>query len=144
MSKNLSLEIITPEKIAFVDGAVKSVNVPSVDGYLGILPSHAPLFAQLTEGELKIEKEKDQFFLAIGGGFIQVNNDKVIILVTRALKESELSEKEAIAAQERAKELLKEKPKGQALYEAQTLYRRALVDLKLLKRRRRKIETFPS
>lgn len=137
MTKLLSLEIITPERIAYNDGEINLVNVPSTDGEIGILPNHTPLFAKLAEGEVKVEKDKEEFFLAIGGGFIEVFNNKVTILVTRAVHAQELNEKEVLEAQKRAAELLKQKPTGSAFLEAQSLYRRALVDMKVLRRKSR-------
>lgn len=133
----LSLEIITPSKIAYTDNQVLSINVPGADGYLGILPNHTPIFAKLTEGEIKITSGKEEIYMAIGGGFLEVNKNKVTVLVTRAVHAREINEKEALDAQKRAEELLKTKPKGDALLEAQSLYRRSLVDLKLIKRRHR-------
>lgn len=133
----LNLEIITPSKFAYVDNNVLSLNVPAVDGYLGILPHHTALFAKLIEGEIKIVSGKEEIYMAIGGGFIEVNHNKVTVLVTRAVHAKEINEKEALEAQKRAEELLKAKPTGDALLEAQSLYRRSLVDLKLIRRRHR-------
>lgn len=133
----LSLEIITPAKIAYTNDNVLSVNVPGVDGYLGILPNHTPLFAKLTEGEIKITSSKEEVYLSIGGGFIEVNKNKVTVLVTRAVHADQINEKEALEAKQRAEELLKAKPTGEALLEAQALYRRSIVDLKLLRHKYR-------
>ena len=136
MSK-INLEIITPEKIVYQDNNVNLVCVPSSTGQLGILPDHVPLFSKLTEGELKIEIEgKEDIFLAIGGGFLEVNNNKVTVLVTRAVNADEINEKEATEAQNRAKKILEEKPEGEDLLTAQNIYRRSLIDLKVIRRRR--------
>lgn len=132
----LSVEIITPSKVAYSNTDVLSLNVPGADGYLGILPNHIPLFAKLIEGEIKIVSRKEEIYLSIGGGFIEVNRNKVTILVTRAVDADELNEKEVQEALKRAEELLKAKPTGEALLEAQSLYKRSLVDLKLIRRRK--------
>ena len=65
------LEIITPERIAY-QKEVEMVTVPSADGVLGILPHHIALFASLVEGEVKIQQGKEELFLSIGGGFVEV------------------------------------------------------------------------
>lgn len=132
----LNVEIITPSKVAYSNTDVLNLNVPGVDGYLGILPNHVPLFAKLIEGEIKIVSRKEEIYLSIGGGFIEVNRNKVTILVTRAVDADELNEKEVQEALKRAEELLKTKPTGEALLEAQSLYKRSLVDLKLIRRRK--------
>ncbi|MBI2029132.1 ATP synthase F1 subunit epsilon [Candidatus Gottesmanbacteria bacterium] len=131
----LNLELITPEKIAFQDSEVLSVTVPSEDGQIGILPHHTSLLAKLTDGEMKIVKKNEELFVAIGGGFIEVRNNKVTILVTRAVHARELNEKEILDAQKRAQEVLKTKPTDDAFVEAQNLYRRSLLDMKVLRRR---------
>lgn len=137
MISTLDLTIITPFGVAFSDQAITSVNVPSTEGYLGILPHHTSLFAQLTEGELKITKGGEDIYLAIGGGFMEILNNKVTILVTRAIHADKLNEREILEAQQRAEQLLKEKPTGEVLAEAQSLYRRSLVDLKVIRRKMR-------
>ncbi len=131
----LQLELITPERIAFQDSEVLSVTVPSKDGEMGILPHHTALLAQLTEGEMKIVKKGEELFLAIGGGFVEVKNNKVIILVTRAVHSDELNEKEVLEAQKRAQDVLKSKPGDDTFMEAQNLYRRSLIDMKVLRKR---------
>lgn len=130
------LEIITPERIAYTD-MVDMVVVPSEMGNLGILHNHIPLFAQLSQGELKIKRGNEEYFLAIGGGFVEVTQEKVIILVTRAVKSAELNEAEILQAKKEAQEAIREKPKGEALVSAQTLLRQSLIDLKILQRRKR-------
>ena len=134
----LHLEIITPERIAYTD-TVDMVTVPGVMGTMGVLPKHIPLFAQLTHGELKIKKGDDNYYLSIGGGFIEVTKEKVIVLVTRAVNAKELNEKEILEAKQRAEEALKEKPTGEAFITAQMLLRQTLVDLKILRLRRRTV-----
>lgn len=132
----ISLEIVTPERIAYTESNVEAINVPGTMGYLGILPDHTPLFTRLTEGEVKIIVKGEEIYLAIGGGFLEINHNKATILVTRAVHAKELNEKEILEAQKRAFELLKTKPEGDILFEAQNLYRRSLIDLKVLRRKR--------
>lgn len=129
------LEIITPERIAFSD-QVEMVTAPSSSGQIGILPRHIPLFTRLVEGEVKILRKNEELYLAIGGGFLEVTRDKAIILVTEAFKASEINEKEILEARRKAEEVLKSKPSGEALISAQTLFRRSVIALKLLKRKR--------
>lgn len=137
MTDTLNLEVVTPYGIIYSDNSVSSINVPSAEGTLGILPHHTSLFSQLTQGEVKITKGNEDLYLAIGGGFIEVFKNKVSLLVTRAVHADQLNEKEILEAQKKAEELLKEKPQGAALAEAQNLYRSTLIDLKVLRRKMR-------
>lgn len=131
----IHLEIVTPDRLAYADD-VNFVTAPGISGTLGILPRHAPLFAQLTEGEIKIRKDKDEIFLAIGGGFIEVTKNKVMILVTRAVHAHELNETEIINAQKQAQDAIKNPPSVEARAAAQILLRQSIIDLKLLRRRK--------
>ncbi|MBM3282780.1 ATP synthase F1 subunit epsilon [Candidatus Gottesmanbacteria bacterium] len=135
MSSTFLLEIITPDRIAFSD-TVDTVTAPSASGIIGILPGHVPLFSRLVEGEIKITKGKEEFFLAIGGGFIEVTGSKVIVLVTDAYHAHEINEQEVLAAQKNAEEALKAKPTGAAIAEAQALFRRSSIALKVLRRKK--------
>lgn len=141
MSKYL-LEIITPDRIAFSD-QVEMLDAPTSTGIVGILPHHVPLFTTLTEGEVKIVKEGEELFLAIGGGFMEVTPEKVVILVTQAYHAHEINEQEVLAAKRRAEEALSAKPTGAALAEAQSLFRRSVIALKILHRKRRNISSPP-
>ncbi|MBI4058602.1 ATP synthase F1 subunit epsilon [Candidatus Gottesmanbacteria bacterium] len=132
------LELITPDRIAFSE-KVDMVVVPGVLGAMGILPRHEPLFAQLSEGELKIIQGINELYLSIGGGFIEVTKEKVIVLVTRAVRAHELNEQEIIKAKEEATEALKQKPSGKALETARISLRQSLVDLQVLRRRKKAI-----
>lgn len=135
---SLHLEIVTPERIAYAD-EVDMVEVPGADGVLGILPGHVPLFAQLIEGELVIKKREQEFYLALGGGFIEVTKAKVTILVTRAVHADELNEAEILKAKQAAEEALKH-PMSETDYQsAQLMLRKSLLDLRIINRKRRMV-----
>ena len=137
------LEIITPERLAYED-EVEMVTAPTAMGVVGILPNHVPLFSRLIEGEVKVTKGKEEYFLAIGGGFVEVTKQRVCILVSRAVHAHELNEMEIKKAQERAREALDSGVKGYQLREAQLLLRRSLLEMKVLRRRRRSLSTHPN
>lgn len=136
--KTFHLEIITPEKIS-VSEAVAMLEAPSKDGYIGILPNHMPLFTRLIEGEIKITTEKGEDYLAVGSGFLEINNNKAIILVTSAYKAEELNETELLQAKKRAELALLEKPQGDARLFAEAQFRRSELALKVLKRHRTRL-----
>ena len=74
------LAVATPQKQLFKDKA-ESVNAPSEEGYMTILASHAPLLANLTKGKVTIKTATDTKEFDITGGFIEVNEKGVIILL---------------------------------------------------------------
>ncbi len=114
------------------------VTAPSADGIIGILPHHIPLFTRLIEGEVKVSRDGEDFYLAIGSGFLEVTDKKVIVLVTAAYKADEINEEEMRQALERAKDALAAGPQGVELVEAQALFRRSTISLSLAGRRRRR------
>jgi F-type H+-transporting ATPase subunit epsilon len=129
------LEIITPQRQAFSE-EVDMVVVPTTGGVVGVLAHHEPLFSSLTEGEIKISNAGKDFFLAIGGGFMEVAKDKVSILVSRAVHADELNEAEIKKAQDAAKQAITNKAKGAELLAAQALLRRSMIDLKVFRHRK--------
>jgi len=128
------LEIVTPERIAFSE-QVEMVTTPTSSGIIGVLPHHVPLFTRLVEGEVKIARGNTESFLAIGGGFMEVTREKVQILVTEAYHADEINEKEVLEAQKRAKETLLAKPEGIDLKQAQALFHRSTIALKVIRRK---------
>lgn len=130
------LEIITPKRIAFSD-QVEMVTASTSSGVIGVLSHHVPLFTRLIEGEVKITKANEELYLVIGGGFMEVTRDKVMILVTDAYHAQEINEAEVLAAKKRAEEALLSKPSGAALLEAQTLFKRSQIALRVFNRRKR-------
>lgn len=129
------LEIITPERKAFTE-EVDRVMAPTPNGTIGVLARHVPLFTSLVEGEVKIVNGENEYYLAIGGGFMQVTKQKVIILVSRAVHADELNEEEIKKAEIAAKEILKNAAKSDERAGAQSLLRRSLLEMKVLRHRR--------
>jgi F-type H+-transporting ATPase subunit epsilon len=132
--KPFKLEIITPQRKAFSED-VNSVMAPTVNGMIGVLALHEPLFSALTEGEIKITSGSKEYFLAIGSGFMEVTKTGVSILVTSAFHAHELNEAKIKKAQQTAKEALAKHIEGVDLSGAQSLLRRSILELKVLRRR---------
>ena len=76
--KLLDIEIVTAEKTIF-SGQASLIQIPGIEGELGILPSHAPIITELDPGEVLIKNEKEVLSLVLSGGFVEVFNDKVTI-----------------------------------------------------------------
>lgn len=92
MSNNLPpsirLKVISPQKL-MVDEEVKEVSLPSLDGYLGILPGHRPVFLGLAEGEISYRLDGKELSLAIPGGYAEVLPDRVLVFVGSVKDEAE-------------------------------------------------------
>lgn len=132
----LHLEIITPERIVYSDD-VDMVVVPGVEGELGILPRHTPLFTQIKPGEIKIKKGGQETFLAVTGGFLDVApQSKVSILADYAVRSEEIEISRAEEAKKRAEEVMKEKKSKQEFTYAEAELRKAILELKVARRRK--------
>lgn len=101
----LHLDIVTPEKKIFSD-TVDNVYLPGADGEMGILPQHAGLVTALKPGELRYLHNGKVEKLAIGSGFAEITQTKVIVLTDMALGEAEIDEITAEEAIKRAQEKL--------------------------------------
>jgi F-type H+-transporting ATPase subunit epsilon len=101
MADGLTLEIATPAKLAVAE-TVEEVVVPGAAGYFGVLPGHAPLLATVGIGELTYRTGGTEHHLALFGGFVEVRNDKVIILADTAERPHEIDRARAERARERA------------------------------------------
>ena len=80
----MTLEILTPEKKLY-SGEVFGIQLPGIEGLFEILDKHAPLVSALGKGKLKILKDKNNHEnYSISGGFVEVLNNKVTVLVEGA------------------------------------------------------------
>jgi F-type H+-transporting ATPase subunit epsilon len=107
MARTLLCEIVTPERIVYTN-EVEMVIVPAIDGETGILPLHAPLVGALKAGEVRIKHDDTTEWFAISGGYVQVHEDKVIILADDAVPASQIDVERARKAAEIAKGRLTE------------------------------------
>jgi len=109
-NRGFFVEIISPEGEIFKD-SVDEVILPTVEGEIAILPHHAPLFSKLTSGELIIKKSGKEIYVAITGGFLEINNNRANILADYAVKSEKIEIKQAEEAKKKAEDLLKKKEK---------------------------------
>ena len=135
MKNLIYLRVITPKKIVF-DDEVYSVTAPSSTGEITVLPRHTNLFSLLVEGIVKIRTKDQLNYLAIGSGYLETNGKEINLLVSRAYGQSEIDEQITQRAIEQAKKTLQEAKSEQQRYEASTLLRKSLIDLKLLRHHR--------
>jgi F-type H+-transporting ATPase subunit epsilon len=107
MADTFQLEIVTPEK-KVVATTAEEVQIPGKNGYLGILPGHAPLITELAVGEITFRDASgsNEQRLAVAWGFAEVLPDKVTILAETAERPSEIDVARAREAKTRAEERL--------------------------------------
>ena len=134
----LHLEVITPERSVYEDD-VDMVIAPGSEGYLGILPHHAPLFTTLGPGEFKVKRGGIEEVLAVFGGFMDVRADRVVVLTDAAEHAEEIDANQAQEARDRAQQVLAAGPASAADEQrARAELQRALVRLRVSESRRRR------
>ncbi len=90
MADTFDIEIATPERLLAREKAVRS-QIPAQDGYIGVLPDHAPLLSQLGIGALTYTTPEDhRFSIAICGGFLEINDNVVRVLTDVAERGHEI------------------------------------------------------
>jgi F-type H+-transporting ATPase subunit epsilon len=105
MADTFQLEIVTPEK-RVVDTAATEAQIPGKNGYLGVLPGHAPLITELAVGTITYRAGAEEQTLAVAWGFAEVLPDKVTILAETAERPTEIDVERARKAKERAEQRL--------------------------------------
>lgn len=130
MAKTIRLDIVTPEKIALSED-VTMVIARATDGDLGIMPGHAPLIAGLDIWPVRVMRESGEFLVSVGGGFIEVQPDKITILAATAELPEQIDLRRAQAAKERAEDRLKAKSGDFDLNRAELALRRAIMRLRV-------------
>lgn len=101
----LTLEIVTPDRLVLSE-EIDEVIVPSVEGYMGVRPGHAPLLARLDVGEISYRVGSEERYLACSGGFAEVQADGVSILAETAELAEEIDVERAKLARRRAEDRL--------------------------------------
>ena len=134
----LLLEIVTPERLAYSD-TVDAVNLPGIEGELGVLPHHAPLVSMLGVGELRIRKGGSEESFAIVGGFLQVRPDRVVVMAETADMASEIDLEKAQEARREAERAIEGTPAtdGADLAAARAQLQQALLRIRVAERRHR-------
>jgi F-type H+-transporting ATPase subunit epsilon len=132
----LKLEIVTPDAKVFSDD-VEMVTLPGVEGEMGIYPNHVPLMTQVVPGEIVARKGGQEFFLAIGEGFVEITGDHVAILSDMAVRAENIDEAQAEEARRRAEARLSEKLDDEEAAAVQAALTRSIAQLKVKRRQPR-------
>jgi F-type H+-transporting ATPase subunit epsilon len=110
MADALTLEIVTPEKMAF-SGTVEEVTIPGSEGEFGVLKGHASLLSSVDIGVLSFTQDNRKTYFAVNTGFVEVTSSKVTLLVETAERSDLIDLERARQAKEQAEEKLAKLPK---------------------------------
>jgi ATP synthase F1 subcomplex epsilon subunit len=93
----LTVRVIAPDKTVW-DSPAEEVILPSTTGQLGVLSGHAPMLTALDTGVMRVRANRDWVAIALMGGFAEVDQDEVTILVNGAERGDAINQEEARAA----------------------------------------------
>jgi F-type H+-transporting ATPase subunit epsilon len=135
MAATLKLEIVTPDAVTYSE-EVDMVTLPGVEGEMGIYPMHVPLMTQIIPGEIVVRKSGQDYFLAVGDGFVEITGERVSILTDMAIKAEHIDELKAEDARKRAEARLAERLGDEELASVNAALMHSLAQLKVKRRTR--------
>ena len=106
MADTFQLEIVTPEKMVVRDSA-EELQIPGRNGYVGILPHHAPLITELGAGEFSYRSDGQTHRFSVAWGFAEVLPDRVTVLAETVERAGEINVSRAQDDLRQAEESLK-------------------------------------
>ena len=134
----LKLDIVTAESQVFSED-VNMILAEGLEGQMAILPKHAPLITMLKPGELLIRnKDNDEIYMAVSGGFMEVRPDKIVILADACERCEEIDIERAEQAKQRAEERLKSITPELNHARAEAALRRSVARLLVAEKRRKR------
>jgi len=124
------LEIVTPEKLVVRDTA-EEIQIPGKNGYIGVLPGHAPLITELGAGEISYRSAGEVHRFAMAWGFAEVLPDRVTVLAETVERADEIDIPRAQQSLARAEESLKSADREEDFTSALGRIRRAQARLEV-------------
>ena len=131
----IQLEIVTPERL-FFSGEVDEVNVPGAEGYLGVLPGHAPLLSELRIGVITYRQGNQKSHLFCNWGFAEVLPDRVSVLAEVAESPDQIDVERARANRDEAEKLLRSLDENVDYAQIMDALQQAEVQLELAEKKR--------
>jgi F-type H+-transporting ATPase subunit epsilon len=135
MADTLRLEIVTPQATVFSED-VNMVTLPGVEGEFGVYPQHVHLITQLVPGEVIVNQNGQDRYLAVGEGLVEVTADRVSIVTDMAIPSDKIDEARVEEARARAAARLQEKISDEEVASVNASLARSLAQLQVRKRRR--------
>lgn len=129
--KPFAVEIVAPNRVVYKH-EVTAVSVPGAAGGFQVLHSHAPLISSIEVGSIKVrERDGREVLFATSGGFVEVRDNVMVVLVESAERVDQIDVSRAKAARTRAEERLKERGADIDIVRAEAALRRSLNRLRL-------------
>jgi len=125
MDGKLKFEVATPERL-LIDASVDEVILPSVEGYMGVRPGHAPLLAKLDIGEISYRAGSVTKYVSTSGGFAEVLRESVRVLAETAEPADEIDLERALRSKSKAEELLRTEKELDTFHRAEVRLKRAI------------------
>ena len=116
----IELQVVTPQRHVLQE-TVQAIEIPGKEGYLGVLPGHAPLITELGIGILAYRKGPETRYLTIVHGYAEVLPDRVIVLAEISERAEEIDIERTRAAQARAQAELAKASAGSEEWQQQRL-----------------------
>jgi len=135
MAETLRLEIVTPQAIVFSED-VDMVTFPGSEGQMGVYPQHVPLITMIIPGEIIVNRNGVETFLAVGEGLVEVTAKKVAIVTDMAIPSERIDEAKAEEARQRAEARLREKLSDEEVASVNASLVRSVAQLQVRRRRR--------
>ena len=135
MADRIKLEIVTPEERTYSED-VDYVELPGKKGDMGVYPNHVPLLTEIVPGELKVNKDGQEFLLAVGNGVGEITGRSVSVLTDMAVREADIDEAAVEAAVKRAQDAMSEKLSAEEAATVQATLLKSLAQLKVKRRKR--------
>lgn len=136
--RTLKVEVVTAERVVFTEEGVEQLTAPGAVGEFTVLPEHAPFVTALLPGEMRIVKGGQETSMATTGGFLEVREDRVVVLADTVERAEEIDTARAEEARRQALERLASREAAADMVRAQAALQRALLRLKVAERRRRR------
>ena len=135
MAETFTLEIVTPLAIAFSED-VEMVTLPAVEGQMGVYPAHVRVITQIEPGEIIVQSNGQERYLAVGEGLVEITPTSVSILTDMAVPAEQIDEAKAEEARARAAARLLEKISDEEVATVNASLVRSLAQLQVRRRRR--------
>ncbi len=132
---SISVDVVTAEGNVF-SGNADLITLQASKGEITILPNHVDFVTIVEPGELRIVENKKEMFIAVGGGFLEIQNNIVTLLADSAERDSDIDLERATEAEARAKERIESLSEDVNTERALGSLLRARVRTKIARRRR--------
>jgi F-type H+-transporting ATPase subunit epsilon len=116
MTDDLTLEIVTPERMAF-SGNVEEVTIPGTEGEFGVLRGHEALLSSVDIGQLNFTRNNKKVYFAVNTGYAEVTSNKVTILIETAERSDQIDVNRARKAKDNAEDRMGKIAKDNEEYE---------------------------